>query len=67
MPADIQGQPGATGFPGGFLVASSALSHLAPLVSGLLDTADLAYFILVTLIGLELARRSLQGLRGGGR
>ncbi len=60
-------QPGATGFPGGFLVASSALGHLAPLVSGLLDTADLAYFLLVTLIGLELARRSLQGLRGGGR
>ncbi len=60
-------QPGATGFPDGFLAASSALGHLSPLITGLLDTADLAYFVLVTLIGLELARRSLQGLRGGGR
>jgi ABC-2 type transport system permease protein len=60
-------QPGATGFPGGFLLAVSALGHLAPLVSGLLDSADLVYFVIVTLIGLELARRSLQGLRGGGR
>lgn len=58
---------GATGFPDGALAALSALGHLAPLLTGLLDTADLAYFLLLTALGLELARRRLQALRGGWR
>lgn len=60
-------RPGASGFPGGLLQSLSALGHLSPLFAGLVDTADLAYFLVVTALGLELARRSLQGLRGGGR
>lgn len=60
-------QPGATGFPGGALASLSAVGHLAPLLGGLLDTADLLYFGVLTALGLALARRRLQALRGGGR
>ena len=60
-------EPGAAGFPGGFLAAASATTHLEPLLGGLLDSWDLLYFVLVTVISLELCRRTLQALRGGGR
>jgi len=60
-------EPGAAGFPGGFLTAASATGHLEPLLGGLLDSWDLLYFVLVTVIGLELSRRGLQALRGSGR
>lgn len=60
-------KPGAIGFPGGLLNALSAMGHLSPLLGGLLDSADLSYFLVVTVLGLEFCRRSLQALRGGAR
>jgi ABC-2 type transport system permease protein len=60
-------KPGATGFPHGALAALSALGHLAPLLGGVIDSSDLLYFAVLLLLGLELARRSLQALRGGPR
>jgi ABC-2 type transport system permease protein len=59
-------QPGATGFPGGWLRAVSAMGHLEPMLRGLLDSSDILYFLIVLLLGLELSRRSLQALRLGG-
>jgi ABC-2 type transport system permease protein len=65
--ADGFTQPGAQGFPGAFLRELSALGHLAPLLRGLIDSSDLAYFVVVTLLGLDLSRRSILLLRGGRR
>ncbi|MCP4546480.1 MAG: ABC transporter permease subunit [bacterium] len=58
--------PGARGFPGGFLNALSAMRHLDPFLRGLIDTGDITYFLVVTVLGLDLTRRSLVSLRGGG-
>lgn len=59
-------RPGATGFPHGLLTSLSALGHLAPFLRGLVDTADLIYFAVLSVLGLDLARRGLASLRAGG-
>ncbi len=60
-------RPGATGFPGGLIASLSAMGHLEPLLRGLVGSADLLYFVVLTALGLDLARRSLRGLREGGK